>query len=200
MPVRLAKIYTKTGDKGSTKLASGQSIAKNHPRIDTYGSVDELNSFLGLLRDLAQENDLPEPYLAQLLEIQQELFDLGGELSFPPHDPYLEKLPTRILPVNTARLESEIDAMNAKLPPLANFVLPGGDQIASMAHICRTLTRKAERCLVHLASLEHCRADLLCYLNRLSDWFFVFSRAVIQERQKEEILWDQQRSTPSPKA
>jgi len=190
--MRLTKIYTKIGDKGSTMLASGKKIAKSHPRIEAYGTVDELNAFCGLLVDkLSHSREANfESLLSSLNKIQHELFDIGGELSTP-----LEHLdPTRQQVVDAEsvhRLEREIDSMNEALPPLKNFVLPGGHELNSLAHIARTVCRRAERVAVSLSEADSIRTEPLIYLNRLSDWFFVAGRFISKQLGAEETLWSQ---------
>ncbi len=194
--MRLTKIYTKVGDKGLTYLANGSKVPKHHLRIEAYGTVDELNSFTGLLRDQLQlmEHEKSRPRIAELIlrlrRIQNELFDVGGELATP-----LEVLDTTRQQVvhheSVSRLESEIDEFNDNLEPLANFVLPGGHPANSMAHVVRTVCRRAERAAVALAGEESVREEVSIYLNRLSDWFFVASRVISQEAGVPELLWQQ---------
>jgi cob(I)alamin adenosyltransferase len=190
--MRLTKIYTKVGDKGTTLLASGAKVPKDSLRIETYGTVDELNSFLGLLRDALTDAG-KEPFAditAKLYVIQNEIFDLGGELATP-----LEILNTErqqvVNAASIARLEAEIDALNEPLPPLANFVLPGGHQANSVAHVCRTVCRRAERLIVALARDEKVRDEPRIYLNRLSDWLFVVGRVISARLGLPEVLWQQ---------
>ena len=196
--MRLTKIYTKVGDKGQTMLANGATVPKDSPRIEAYGTVDELNAFIGQLADrlknLAAQSsasslsDLEAP----LRFVQNELFDLGGELATP-----LEALqPERqqvVDGVAITRLESEIDLWNVNLEPLANFVLPGGHELNSLAHICRTICRRAERRLWALARSESVRAEPRIYLNRLSDWLFVLGRVLTHRLGGVEVLWNQRR-------
>ncbi len=195
--MRLTKIYTKVGDKGTTLLASGVKVPKDSPRIDCYGTVDELNSFLGLLRDtLAETNhallrDVFPDLLKQFALIQNECFDLGGELATPLDvlDPTRQQVVTATA---IARLEREMDAYNESLEPLANFVLPGGHRANSLAHVCRTVCRRAERGIVALAnSGEAVREEPRIYLNRLSDWLFVVSRVISARLGVPEVLWAQ---------
>lgn len=190
--MRLTKIYTKVGDKGTTLLASGAKVPKDSPRIDCYGTVDELNSFLGLLRD-SLEPELFIDLLKQLAAVQNECFDLGGELATP-----VDLLdPTRQQVVSTAsiaRLEHEMDHYNESLEPLANFILPGGHRANSLAHVCRTVCRRAERAIVALANAgEAVRDEPRIYLNRLSDWLFIVSRVISQRLKVPEVLWQQAR-------
>ncbi len=190
--MRLTKIYTKVGDKGQTMLAGGTKVPKDSLRIDTYGTIDELNSFLGLLRDTLAGGHSSgfTDLLSQLAAIQNEMHDLGGELSTPL--PQLDISRQQVVTsASIARLESEIDAYNDKLPPLANFVLPGGHLGNSTAHVCRTVCRRAERLLVALSRAEAVRDEPRIYLNRLSDWLFVASRVISQRLGCPEVLWNQ---------
>lgn len=188
--MRLTKIYTKVGDKGTTLLASGEKVGKDHPRIEAYGTVDELNSFVGLLIDELREANKFTKIIEKILLVQNELFDVGGELSTP-----LEILDIKKQQVVSAtcikRLEDEIDEMNSQLKPLENFVLPGGHRANSVAHICRTVCRRAERALVRAKKDIQVRDEVVIYLNRLSDWFFVLSRFVSKELSVKEVLWQQ---------
>ena len=194
--MRLTKIYTKVGDKGTTLLASGEKVAKDSPRIECYGTVDELNSFLGLLRDtLADLRDSEgatdfTALCGQLAEIQNETFDLGGELATPAAVLDVKKQQV-VTHASITRLEREMDAYNESLPPLANFVIPGGHRGNSLAHVCRTVCRRAERLIVALAKTEEIREEPRIYLNRLSDWLFVISRVVSQQLGTPEVLWRQ---------
>lgn len=192
--MRLTKIYTKVGDKGTTLLASGEKVPKDSVRIDAYGNVDELNSFLGLWRDTLGETAFPD-LLAQLAQIQNDMFDLGGELSTPAKVLDVKKQQV-VTAASVARLEQEMDAYMETLPPLANFVLPGGHQANSLAHVCRTVCRRAERGVVALAREEDVRDEPRIYLNRLSDWLFVAGRVVSQRLNVPEVLWRQAGKTP----
>lgn len=195
--MRLTKIYTKVGDQGLTMLAGGSKVPKDSPRIDTYGTVDELNSFLGCLRDILQATDGARfvDVIKQLSVVQNEMHDLGGELSTPAERLDLTKQQVVSLE-SIARLEREMDAYNDMLPPLANFVLPGGHQANSMAHICRTVCRRTERLVVALARTETIRSEPRIFLNRLSDWLFIISRVISQRLNVPEILWHQAGKTP----
>lgn len=196
--MRLTKIYTKVGDKGQTMLASGEKVPKSHVRIDAYGTVDELNSIAGSLRDelreeLAGGSAEKLSYVYDRLEtIQQELFDVGGELATPSDVLDVTKQQV-VTGDDIERLEQEIDAMNEALPPLKNFVLPGGHKLNSVAHICRTVCRRSEREIVKLRETETIRDEVQMYVNRLSDWFFVASRYLSKILEVEEILWNQKR-------
>jgi len=193
--MRLTKIYTKTGDGGQTLLANGQKIAKDDLRIETYGTIDELNAHIGLLRDLIQSEgaDSHSKILDQsLYRIQNELFDLGSELATPA-----ESINPRQILINSndiGNIEKEIDSWNEELPPLKNFVLPGGLPANSQAHVCRTVCRRAERLLVSLCRKDpSVRAEPQIYINRLSDWLFVCGRTVSRLFDSPEVLWDQGR-------
>lgn len=177
------RIYTKTGDQGDTALFGGKRVPKNDLRVDAYGTVDELNSFLGLLRD-AVENQHVRSVLANT---QHRLFTLGAHLASDPakHPPTPDLLPEDII-----LLETEMDTMDAQLPELKNFILPGGHSTVSLCHVCRTVCRRAERLSVALAhSGEPVEPIALQYLNRLSDYFFMLARFLAQELGAEEVIW-----------
>ena len=179
------RVYTKRGDSGQTSLAGGQRIAKNNLRIEAYGTVDELNSFIGLARESTRE--LPE--LDQILRrVQHELFNLGSILATLPEDVHPKQ--ARITAVETAQLEREIDRMNEELLPLRSFVLPGGSRLNAELHICRTICRRAERVCVALAAGEEVDDEVLRYLNRLSDALFVWSRWASHKTGVAETLWE----------
>jgi cob(I)alamin adenosyltransferase len=199
--VRLTRIYTKTGDQGGTTLASGEKISKAAGRLEAYGTVDELNSWMGLLRDQVRLQKVFEGHWLDLsLErIQNELFDLGGELATPSKSLNIER--QRVVSKDDVTcLEEEIDSINENLKPLANFVLPGGHTCNSTAHLARTVCRRAERELVRLRIDEpDIRGETQMYLNRLSDWLFVISRFISQQLGCAEVLWKQNRpSAPKP--
>lgn len=199
--MRLTKIYTKIGDKGGTTLASGEKISKAALRLEAYGTVDELNSWMGLLRDqLKLQPEFHGDWLDQSLErIQNELFDLGGELATPTKHLNIEK--QRVVSAeDVAVLEQEIDSVNENLQPLANFVLPGGHVCNSTAHLARTVCRRAERELVRLRIDEpDVRGETQIYLNRLSDWLFVMGRLISQRLGCPEVLWQQNRPAATRK-
>jgi len=175
------RVYTRAGDGGMTSLAGGQRLPKNDPRIEAYGTVDELNSFVGLARESARE--LPE--LAEILRrVQHELFNLGSLLATLPED--LHPKQARITPADSEQLEREIDRMNEELPPLRSFVLPGGSRLNAELHVCRTICRRAERVCVG----ARCDAEGIRYLNRLSDAFFVWSRWASHRLGAPETLWE----------
>ncbi|MGQ9685135.1 MAG: cob(I)yrinic acid a,c-diamide adenosyltransferase [Thiobacillaceae bacterium] len=174
---RLSRIVTRTGDAGTTGLADGRRVPKHDARIETLGEVDELNSHLGLLLT----ETLPENVHALLSAIQNDLFDLGGELALPEH-PQLDE--THVL-----RLDEAIAELNARLPPLREFVLPGGTRAAALAHVCRTVCRRAERSLVRLAERDPLSPYLGQYLNRLSDLLFVLARQLNRAAGRPEPTW-----------
>ena len=179
------RIYTRQGDKGLTRLADGAQLAKDDMRVETYGAVDELNSQIGLL--IAEIPSQEAVLLAQLVQLQQELFDLGGELAFSSaaQDAAL----WQVNDVWTARLEQQIDAYSAQLPVLRNFILPSGSRAAAQAHVVRTLTRRCERLLLGLSRAEQVNPAILPYLNRLSDWFFTVARYLLACTGTPEVLW-----------
>ena len=176
---RLTKIYTRTGDAGTTGLADGSRIAKDSPRIEAIGAVDELNSVIGVL--LCEE--VPDAMRKCLDGVQHDLFDLGGELSVPGH---------AIMSVaHSKRLEDALDAFNANLSALKDFILPGGSRASSLAHVGRTVCRRAERAVVALAQADAVAPPLIQYLNRLSDLLFVFARALNRHAGRDDIYWQQ---------
>ena len=181
MGKRLSKIITRTGDKGITGLADGSRIAKDQTRIEAIGTVDELNSLLGLLLTY----DIPEPSRTFLISVQHELFDLGGELSLPEH--------IFIKDDAVIRLEQHIEQLNDTLPPLKEFILPGGNRAAATCHLARTVCRRAERCMVSLARQCQVNEFLQIYLNRLSDLLFVIARILGRRNGHQETLWKRDR-------
>lgn len=195
--VYLSKIYTKSGDGGQTMLASGERVPKDHQRVRAYGDIDELNATVGLVRtEIAREpkQQGAEVFLAeldvQLARIQQELFNLGAELSYPePEEPNeIPRLELAARHVET--LEKHIDGWNAPLQPLKSFVLPGGGPIAAACHLSRTVCRRAEREIITLRTSGAQVSDVAVhYVNRLSDYFFVVSRAVTERLGYDEVLW-----------
>jgi len=190
--MRLTSIYTKVGDKGTTMLVGGKKVPKDSVRIEAYGTIDELNSFLGLLRDKLTQHDSEQfnDIVGNLLKIQNEMHDLGGELSTPQE--ILEKSKQQLVDQKDIhRLESEMDSYNESLAPLSNFILPGGHELVSYAHICRTICRRTERCIVTLANTEQIRDEARIYVNRLSDWLFIVGRTIGSRLQVQEILWQQ---------
>ncbi|MGH3011170.1 MAG: cob(I)yrinic acid a,c-diamide adenosyltransferase [Gaiellaceae bacterium] len=179
-PVRLTRIYTRAGDAGETSLGDGSRVPKTDPRIEAYGTVDELNSFLGL----ALARDLPEEFRPWLEQIQNDLFDLGADLSVPLDDPR-ERL--RVTPAQVERLEELCDIVNARLEPLRSFILPGGSEAAARLHVARAVSRRAERRAAALAQTQDVSPAALAYLNRLSDLLFILARAANAGSQ--EPLW-----------
>jgi cob(I)alamin adenosyltransferase len=187
----LNRIYTRTGDRGETSLAGGQRVPKYDPRIECYGTIDELNSFLGMACCSATEVSAREPRigaLARILErIQHELFNLGSIIATLPHDVHPRQ--PRVTEADVKQLESEIDSANAELAPLRSFVLPGGSRLNTELHACRTVCRRAERLLVKLAEQDQAPPEAIQYLNRLSDALFVWSRWVNHVLGAPETLW-----------
>jgi cob(I)alamin adenosyltransferase len=181
--VTLNKIYTRTGDAGVTRLASGAPVSKASLRVTAYGEIDETNAALGVARLSTAGDTVLDPILAR---IQNDLFDLGADLATPPAKDEANKL--RILDSQVARLEAEIDALNADLAPLESFVLPGGSPAAAALHVARTVCRRAERACVELAGCEEVSAPALKYVNRLSDLLFVAARHA-NDQGRADVLW-----------
>jgi cob(I)alamin adenosyltransferase len=178
------KIYTRTGDKGQTSLLGGARVPKDHARIEAYGTMDELNSHLGMLRDLAGEHrkDL-------IMGIQEKLFSLGSRLASANEQEADKFNVPHLQEADIIALESAMDAMDKELPEMRNFILPGGHPAVSQAHICRTVCRRAERLVVHIADAEALPEIIVRYLNRLSDLLFVLARWLGKELGAEEIPW-----------
>ena len=183
--VVLNKIYTKTGDAGETALGNGARVAKHAMHVTGYGTVDELNAFVGVAR-LEASGDVD----TALSRIQNDLFDLGADLCRPDmeKDAEAEYPPLRMADEQVTRLESEIDAMNDALDPLRSFILPGGSALSAHLHVCRTVARRAERLSVELATMEAVNPAAVKYLNRLSDWVFVAAR-IANNGGKDDVLW-----------
>jgi len=179
--VRLTRIYTKGGDRGETSLGDGSRVKKHALRVEAFGTVDEANATIGLAR-LEADGEI----LAMLERIQQDLFDLGADLC-TPETATRDKAALRIVPTQVARLEHEIDRMNAGLKPLDSFILPGGTPLAAALHLARTVTRRAERLVAALATAEPVNPEARKYLNRLSDHLFVLSR--VANAAAGDILW-----------
>jgi len=177
------KIYTKTGDKGTTSLIGGKRVAKYHPRIEAYGTVDELISNIGLLRD----QDIDKETKLFLALIQDKLMSCASILAADCSDCKVN-IP-KILPEDSSTVELEIDRMETMLEPLESFILPGGHPIVSMCHICRTICRRCERIIIKLSEETPVPEDLIIYINRLSDFFFVLSRKTAKEFNIEQIPW-----------
>jgi cob(I)alamin adenosyltransferase len=178
------KIYTKTGDSGTTSLLGGARVSKAHLRIDAYGTVDELNSFLGLLRDQPVNENRKDI----LKEIQDRLFTLGAELASEPGKENIVK--PDLIDSDIQLLENEMDAMEGDLAPLKNFILPGGHPSISYAHIARTICRRAERICIALSEESPVAPIVIQYLNRLSDYFFMLGRKMAKELNIEEVKWE----------
>jgi len=178
MGFRLSKIYTRQGDAGDTGLGDGERVRKSDTRVAAMGDVDELNAQIGLLVSLLTPES---PHAGVLRDVQHRLFDLGGELSLPGE--------SLIKSESVNSLEAHIDHLNEALPPLENFILPGGDEVTSQTHIARTVCRRAERTMVSLAENEDMNAKGLKYVNRLSDYLFVLARTLAAEGGVGEILW-----------
>jgi cob(I)alamin adenosyltransferase len=188
----LNRIYTKRGDTGETSLAGGQRVQKDSARIEAYGTVDELNAFVGLAVVSCEEMITRDPRIGLLLvivrRVQHELFNLGSILATLPEDVHPKQ--ARITPAEIAQLEREIDGMNESLPSLRSFVLPGGTRVNAELHVTRTVCRRAERLLIALSRVEPVPPETIQYLNRLSDAMFVWSRWVNHSIGKPEILWE----------
>ncbi len=181
---RLSKIYTRTGDGGTTGLGDGSRIAKDSARVAAYGTVDEANSAIGLVLAADIQSDIAD----LLTKVQHQLFDLGGELCIPGH--------AAIHEADISALEVALDHFNDPLPPLQEFILPGGGEAAARCHLARTIVRRAERETVTLARHETVRAEAIGYLNRLSDLLFVLARVLARASGHGEVLWNHERRKP----
>lgn len=179
---RLSKIYTRTGDDGTTGLGDGSRTDKDNLRVEAFGTVDELNSVMGQLAT----HTLPEPMRREITDIQHQLFDMGAELCIPGHKVVTDK--------QVERLENYLDELNADLQPLKEFILPGGTAAAAVCHLARAVCRRAERRVVTLAREEAVNAAGLRYLNRLSDLLFVMARSLNREAGVKDVLWQRARS------
>jgi cob(I)alamin adenosyltransferase len=183
---RLSKIYTRTGDDGTTGLGDGTRVDKTHPRIEAFGAVDEANSAIGAVLAIA---GLPAEVAAVLTDVQHELFDLGGELAIPGH---------RVIGAeHVAQLERELDRFNEHLPPLKEFILPGGGAAAAACHLARAIVRRAERRVWALAASEPAASEAPRYLNRLADLLFVIARVLARHERGQEVLWRSKKSNPT---
>jgi cob(I)alamin adenosyltransferase len=182
MGKRLSKIYTRTGDDGSTGLGDGSRTPKDSPRVEAYGTVDEANSAIGVV--LAHES-LPDSIRSSLTDVQHDLFELGGELCIPGHSAITDEM--------IERLERELDDHNRDLPALNDFILPGGSAAAAACHLARTIVRRAERRTKTLSDAEAVRPEVLRYLNRLSDLLFVYARVLSRMEGGSEVLWNRSR-------
>jgi cob(I)alamin adenosyltransferase len=187
----LNRIYTRRGDEGETSLVGGQRVPKDHLRIESYGTVDELNAFIGVARTTAEQLASHQPSLAVfaliLKRVQHELFNLGSILATLPADVHPKQ--PRITAADITQLETDLDLANDELEPLRSFVLPGGSRLDAELHVCRTVCRRAERLLVALAREESVPAEAIGYLNRLSDALFVWSRWVNKVLAAPETVW-----------
>ncbi len=197
--MRISKVYTRTGDAGKTRLAGGQEIWKDSMRVEAYGTVDELNSVIGLVR-VANEQDQPNPQASAEIEsimkwVQNKLFDLGGILATAPGESF-PNMPS-VSPDDVTHLEQKIDLCQQDLAPLKEFILPGGGKVSAYLHVARTVCRRAERLCVTLSKDEEIHVELIRFLNRLSDALFVFARWVAKKQGEPEFLWERQVS-PSP--
>ena len=184
---RLSKIYTRTGDDGTTGLGDGSRIPKDALRVEAYGTVDEANSVIGLI--LAGDA-IPPVVVDCLTEVQHDLFELGGELCIPGHSAITQEF--------IDRLERDLDAFNEVLPRLEEFILPGGGPSAAACHVARSVVRRAERRAISLAANEDVRPEAIKYLNRLSDLLFVVARVIARAESGKEVLWNRERSNPTP--
>lgn len=179
---RLSKIYTKTGDNGTTGLGDGSRVAKNDIRVEAYGTVDELNSAIGVVLAFAS---LPAFVQEALTQIQHDLFDLGGELCIPNY--------TVMKAAHSVYLEHVLDTLNADLPPLKEFILPGGSPAAAACHLARAICRRSERRVITLAQQQAVNEHVIIYLNRLSDLLFVTARVLAHVEGGTEVLWQHER-------
>jgi cob(I)alamin adenosyltransferase len=179
------RVYTRGGDRGQTSLVGGQRVRKDHPRIECYGTLDELNSFIGMALESVRAHDQLVPLKTILTRVQNELFNAGSILATLPEDQHPKQ--PRVTAVEAEQLEKEIDWMNEELPPLRSFVLPGGSRLNAELHACRTICRRAERLCV---AMPDCDPDTLTYLNRLSDALFVWSRWANHRLGVAETLWE----------
>lgn len=182
MGKRLSKIYTRTGDDGTTGLGDGSRVAKDSLRVDAFGTVDEANSAIGVV--LSYES-VPADIRDTLTEVQHDMFELGGELCIPGHSAITDDFVTR--------LETALDALNEDLPALKEFILPGGGPAAAACHLARTIVRRAERITTSLSAAELVRPEVLRYLNRLSDLLFVIARVLSRAESGQEVLWNRER-------
>ena len=176
------KVYTKTGDKGQTSLIGGERVSKSHARLEAYGTIDELNSFVGLLVEYLEDSHDKEV----LSQIQSLLFSVGGYLATPENK---KQETIGISNKSIVMLEKEIDQISERLPPLKSFVLPGGCKSAALANVCRTITRRAERCIYCIPDISGIDSDSVVFVNRLSDYFFVLARKECFLCKKEEKIW-----------
>lgn len=192
MAVTLNRIYTRGGDAGQTSLGRGERVPKHDIRVEAYGTTDEANSVIGLARNAIARAGGSDPRLAEadamLGRIQNDLFDLGADLCTPEGKTKRDEQALRMVPSQVERLEREIDAMNAELQPLKSFILPGGSEAASWLHLARTVSRRAERCMTHLATEQTINPEAIKYINRLSDHLFVLARR-LNDNGAADVLW-----------
>ena len=192
MAVTLNRIYTRGGDTGMTSLGRGERVVKHDIRVEAYGTTDEANSVIGLARSAISRAGGSDPRLAEadamLARIQNDLFDLGADLCTPEGKNKRDEQALRIVASQVERLEHEIDAMNAELQPLKSFILPGGSETASWLHLARTVARRAERCMTHLAAEQEINPEAIKYINRLSDHLFVLARR-LNDNGTADVLW-----------
>ncbi len=193
--MRIHKVYTRTGDQGETGLVGGARVAKDSPRIESYGTVDELQAFLGMLRAALTESIEADRHPAlcgtcvqAIHRVQQDLFDLGSTLATPPE--HLDRVKNPITAERIAWLEESMDVWNETLPPLRSFVLSGGGRFSALSHVARTVCRRCERVVLRLSRQEEVPEEVLRYLNRLSDFLFVLGRHLAQVFGEEEPLWE----------
>lgn len=179
---RLSKIYTRTGDDGTTGLGDGSRVAKDSARVEAFGTVDEANSAIGIILASAA---MPDALRTCLTEVQHDLFELGGELCIPGH--------STVTDAYIKRLENDLDGFNADLPRLKEFILPGGGPAAAACHLARSIVRRAERRVLSLVSVEEVRPEVVKYLNRLSDLLFVAARVLARDESGQEVLWNRER-------
>lgn len=172
------KIYTRTGDAGTTSIVGGSRLPKDAPRIEAYGTIDELNSYLGLI---ASDTATPAPERSLLIQVQNTLFNIGGYLAGMP-DP-------RVTDLDIKELEDSVDSMDRQLPPLHSFILPGGTKLAAHAHVARTICRRAERRIISLAADVELSPIMMAFINRLSDWLYTFARYANLQAQVAENFW-----------
>lgn len=196
--MRISKVYTRTGDGGKTRLAGGQEVWKDALRVEAYGTVDELNSVIGLVRvnnEKGEVNRQASAHLEKVLRwVQNKLFDLGGILATAPGESF-PNMPT-VTPEDVTYLEQQIDECQKELAPLKEFILPGGGQVSAFLHLARTICRRAERLCVKLSREEQVEKELVQFLNRLSDALFVLARWVAKTQREPEFLWERQKAKP----
>ena len=186
--MRIHKVYTRTGDEGTTALVGGERVPKDSLRIESYGTVDELQSVLGMLRAALSEEGTQAEIVGHIHQVQQDLFDLGSTLSTPPQ--YADRVKNPVTEERIAWLEETMDRWNEELPPLRSFVLSGGGRFSALGHVARTVCRRCERIVLSLSREEEVPFEVLRYLNRLSDFLFVLARHLALVFGEEEPLWE----------